>query len=67
MYNWSVDTARLKKDPDAWNIFQLEQAIHFGLNGKRLDSTNLRQYWAKLHLDPHKKTYLESLLWPHRS
>ena len=67
MYNWSVDTARLKKDPEAWKIFQLEQAINFGLNGQKLDSTDLRLYWEKLHLDSHKKTYLKSLLWPMQS
>jgi len=34
MYNWDVDTKRLKRDKDAWNAWRLEQMINFGLAGK---------------------------------
>ncbi len=67
MYNWSVDTAKLKGDPETMKIFTLEQAINFGLNNQKLNEADLRQYWHKLNLDPHKKRYLAKLLWPNQS
>ena len=67
MYNWSVDTKRLKKNPEALKIFELEQSINFGLNGKVLNETDLRKHWEELIIDPNKKRFLELLLWPSKS
>ncbi len=64
MYNWSTDTIRLKKNTQEWTIFQLEQAINFGLNDTKISASALKKYWDKLHLDPDKKRYLQTLLWP---
>ena len=64
MYNWSVDTTRLKQNPPKLEIFKLEQAINFGLNNTKLAATKLRKHWNKLMIDPHKKRYLSRLLWP---
>ena len=64
MYNWSVDTTRLKKNPQKYAIFKLEQAVNFGLNGKKLSAKLLKQHWNNLRLDPFRKNYLARLLWP---
>lgn len=63
MYNWSTDTTRLKNDPKAWEIFQLEQTVNFGLNNQKLSASSLRKYWDQLQLDPDKKKFLQTLLW----
>lgn len=64
MYNWSVDEAQLKKYPEQYAIWKLEQMINWGLGGEKLDETMLRKYWSKLYLDPIKRRYIEFLLWP---
>ena len=67
MYNWSTDTTELKKDKEKYAIWQLEQMVNFGLDGKKINQAKLRKYWRKLHLDKNKKKYLEMILWPKQS
>ena len=62
MYNWSTDTTELKKDPEKYAIWELEQLINFGLNGSVLDADKLRAYWPRLTLDPARRAYLSFLL-----
>ena len=62
MYNWSVDLKQLKKSPRAYAVWQLEQMINFGLNGKKIKEKALRANWAKLKLDPARKNFLKLLL-----
>lgn len=62
MYNWSVDTTQLKKNPEKYTIWKLEQLINFGLNGEKINSTELKKYWHKLHLDPKRKKVLTEWL-----
>ena len=62
MYNWSTDTTELKKDPEKYAVWELEQLINFGLNGSLLDEGKLRLYWSRLNLDPGRKAYLSFLL-----
>ena len=66
MYNWSVDEEAMKKaDPEGYEIWRLEQMINYGLQkGEKLPEFNVRKYWSRLALDPAKKDYLASLLWP---
>jgi len=67
MYNWSVDEKQFKKaDPKAYEIWKLEQAINYGLNGKKLNEKLVRKHWGKLKLsiDPETKMFLQFLLWP---
>lgn len=64
MYNWSVDEKQLKKYPEEYKIWKLEQMINWGLGEEKLDEKLLRKYWHKLFLDPIKKKYLAFLLWP---
>ena len=63
MYNWSVDTSRLKRKPDEYERFLLEQRINFGLNNKKLSLKALRKHWNKLEIDKSKREYLKNLLW----
>ena len=62
MYNWSTDLSRLKKDPQEYSIWKLEQLINYGLNGERLKLKELKKYFSKLTIDPQKKRYLKFLL-----
>lgn len=66
MYNWSVDEKQLKKYPEKYKIWKLEQMINWGLGGEKLDEASLRQYWKKLFMDKPTKDYLEFLLWPRK-
>jgi hypothetical protein len=62
MKHWSVDTVALQKNPEAFAIWQLEQAVNAGLRDGKLDKASLEKYWGKLDLDPHKKKFLEFAL-----
>ena len=64
MYNWSTDTVELKKDPEKYAVWELEQLINFGLDGSLLDAGKLRAYWSRLTLDPARRAYLSFLLNP---
>jgi len=64
MYNWTVDIKQLIKDKKQFTIWQLEQMVNFGLNGKKLNKKDLKKYWSALNLDPKKKKYLSLILWP---
>lgn len=64
MYNWSVDTSRLKKDSKKYEIFKLEQAINFGLNNTKLSLKSLKENFDILKIDSNKRTYLKLLIWP---
>ncbi len=63
MHNWSVDTTRLKKNPEAYEKFVLEQRINFGLKGARLSKKALKKHWSALDIDPHKKAFLKKIVW----
>lgn len=63
MYNWSTNEEELKKDPDYYSQWQLEQLINFGLGREKLDAPKLKKYWEKLHIDPARKQFLELLIY----
>lgn len=67
MYNWNINTAKLKKNPEKHTIWKLEQSINFGLNGEKLRANELKKYWTKLNLDPQRKRLFEMWLWPKQS
>ena len=58
MKHWSVDTTKLEKDAKAFAVWQLEQAINFGLRDSKIKKSDLRAHWEKLDLDPAKKKFL---------
>ncbi|MCL5784501.1 MAG: hypothetical protein M1142_04080 [Patescibacteria group bacterium] len=62
MYNWSTDIKILKKYPEKYKVWQLEQLINYGLNGQKIKKADLKKYWSKLNIDPQKRKYLEFLL-----
>jgi hypothetical protein len=62
MYNWSVDTKRLKKDKEKYEIWKLEQMINYGLNNKKLSKKNLKKYIDIISIDPSKKRFLKMII-----
>ena len=69
MYNWSVDTTRLKKYPKKYKLWKLEQMISYGLDDDKLDKNEVIENWnyLKNRLDPTRRKFLEFLLWPKQS
>ena len=61
MYNWSTDIKTLKKQPEQYARWRLEQLINFGLQGELLSEAELNRYWSKLELDPDRKRFLALL------
>ena len=55
MYNWSVDTTKLKQNINKFEVFVLEQRINFGLNDQKLSLKSLKKYWHQLKIDPQKR------------
>lgn len=69
MYNWSVNEKYMKKFPEKYKLWRLEQMISYGLDGEKLDKKKVITNWnyLKKRLDPQKRKYLEFLLWPKQS
>jgi len=63
MYNWSVNTSRLKKNPNKYTIWQLEQLINYGLGGIKLNKEELKKHFKELNISQDKKTYLNYILY----
>jgi len=62
MYNWSVDEKKLKKTPDKYAVWRLEQLINFGLGEEKISENELRKYWAQINVDPARRKFLGLLL-----
>ncbi|OGN16421.1 MAG: hypothetical protein A3B99_02845 [Candidatus Yanofskybacteria bacterium RIFCSPHIGHO2_02_FULL_44_12b] len=62
MKHWSVDARRLESDPDALAVWELENAVNFGLRDGKINKQDLLAHWDKLDLDPHKKKFLSLIL-----
>lgn len=67
MYNWNTDITTLKKYPEQYMIWKLEQLINYGLDGEKLSRKLVIKYWDKLKIDPKKRATLAFLLWRKRS
>lgn len=63
MYNWSVNEEELKKDPEKYKIWRLEQLINYGLGREKIEINELKKYLDKLNIDNPTRKYLEFLLW----
>ena len=57
MYNWNTDTTTLRKNPEKYQIWRLEQLINFGLNGEKINTGQLKNTGPIFNLDPQKKKY----------
>ena len=66
MYNWNTDTTILKKHPEQYTIWKLEQLINYGLDGEKLSKKQLVKYWDKIRINPHHRKFLQFLLWPQK-
>lgn len=63
MYNWSIDEQKMQKNnPVQFAIWQLEQAVNFGLAGQKISESQLRKHWADLQLDPDRRKFFEFIL-----
>ncbi|OGL88710.1 hypothetical protein A3H75_00520 [Candidatus Uhrbacteria bacterium RIFCSPLOWO2_02_FULL_51_9] len=62
MHNWSTDEKKLKKDPEKYAIWRLEQMVNFGIGKEKLKISELKKYWSRLSLDPARRKFLELLL-----
>lgn len=62
MRNWSTDEKLLKKNPEKYNLWKLEQLINFGLGDEKLSIQNVKKNINKLSIDPLKKRYLKFLV-----
>jgi hypothetical protein len=67
MYNWNTDTTELKKNPENYAVWKLEQLINYGLDGEKIDKKELIKYWDTLRIDVQKREALAYLLWQKRS
>lgn len=67
MYNWNTNITELKKDPEKYTVWRLEQLINYGLNDKRLNKKQLIKYWDKISIDTKKRDALTFLLWKKKS
>ncbi len=64
MYNWSTNTSKLAKNSLAYEKFQLESMINFGLDNGKLSLKLLQKHWNTLVIDPAKKNFLMKIVWP---
>jgi hypothetical protein len=66
MKNWSVDESYLKKFPQKYKIWKLEQQLSYGLDkGEKIDRRDLLKYWPVIRdrLDPKRREFIKFLLW----
>ena len=63
MYNWSTDEKKLKKNPETYTLWRLEQLINFGLRGEKINKKALKKYWDKIRIDPARRNFLKKILW----
>ncbi|HLD25789.1 MAG TPA: hypothetical protein VJC05_02000 [Candidatus Andersenbacteria bacterium] len=62
MHNWSVNEEELKKHPDEYQRWRLEQLINFGLGQEKISARDLRSQLPQLRIDPARRRYLNLLL-----
>lgn len=60
--HWSVDETEIKKDPEAYAIWKLEQRINWGLGEEKIKRTELVKYWDIIDIDPSKREALSLAL-----
>ncbi|OGG00293.1 hypothetical protein A3D78_04180 [Candidatus Gottesmanbacteria bacterium RIFCSPHIGHO2_02_FULL_39_14] len=66
MKNWSTDENHLKKFPEKYKVWKLEQKINYGLDvGEKINRLELVKYWRTIssRIDPHRYEFLKFLLW----
>ena len=56
--HWSVDITELKKDKEAFIIWNLEQRINWGIGEDKISKKDLIKYWDKIDIDVFKRKAL---------
>lgn len=56
--HWSVKEEELKKYPEQYAVWKLEQRINFGIGGGKIDRLELKKYWDKIIIDSYKRKAL---------
>ncbi len=64
MHNWSTNISQLKKKPEQYKIWKLEQLVNFGLNKEKISASDIIKYWDDLNVDPARKKFLRLIIWP---
>jgi hypothetical protein len=68
MRNWSTDTTRLKKNPEQYAVWRLEQQLNYGLGeNEKIDREQLTKYLPVLNIDNDTRSFLEFLLYDQKS
>src|SRR3989344_4705964 len=49
--HWSIDVTELKKDEEAFIVWNLEQHINWGIGEGKINRKDLLKYWNKIDLD----------------
>ncbi len=62
MKNWSTDEEALKKDPEAYAIWKLEQLVNYGVGDEKISKADLTKYWDRIQVDPERRRFLSLLL-----
>jgi len=64
MKNWSTDITEIKRNPERYAIWKLEQMVNFGLDGnEKINEKELRRYFGQLVIeDPARRKLFELLL-----
>ncbi|MDO8575573.1 MAG: hypothetical protein Q7R78_02640 [bacterium] len=60
--HWSVNTKELKKDPESYAIWKLEQWVNWGIGTEKIKKTDLLKYWNKIDIDEYKRKALSLAL-----
>ena len=63
MRNWSVDVSQFDKQSNEYITWRLEQLINFGLQGEKINKSELEKFLPQLTIDPMKRSFLEFLLY----
>lgn len=62
-FMWDYDIKKLKKTKSG-RLLILERMINYGPDkGEKIPLRQVKENWAKLHLDPLKKKLMEFLIW----
>jgi hypothetical protein len=56
--HWSVDEQTLRKDPETYAIWKLEQRINWGIGELIMKRVDLLKFWEKIDIDPWRRKAL---------
>ncbi|HEY4510323.1 MAG TPA: hypothetical protein VJJ73_00620 [Candidatus Paceibacterota bacterium] len=60
--HWSVQIDELKKDPEQFIVWKLEQRINWGIGERKIKKLELVKYWSQIDIDPFKRKALSLAL-----